>query len=114
MKKKIVKVWAKLKSFFKRLQFWKWTVTTQERVEYLVELQIACRNKFDFYFDVKSKSEIEQVEKLLTKVFYRSDGSLRPGPEARTIARKIKSSAAANKINRKNAERKRQQIKKRT
>ncbi len=105
MKQKLSAFWQKIKRFFKRLKFWTWTITTQERIEYLVEIQIACRQKFNFYFDVKNKKEVEQVEALLTKVFYREDGSLRPGPEARKIARKIKKQADANAIARKNAAR---------
>lgn len=103
MKQNLSAFWQKIKRFFKRLKFWTWTITTQERIEYLVELQIACREKFHFYFNVKNKKEVKQVEALLTKVFYREDGSLRPGPEARRIARKIKLQADANAIASKNA-----------
>lgn len=106
MKNRLQNLWIRIKRFFKALQFWKWTITTQERIEYLVELQISCRQKFNFYFDVKNKKEVKQVEELLTRVYYRPDGSLRPGPEARKIARKIQSSAEANRIARKNKEEK--------
>jgi len=102
MKNKLFKTWNRIKAFFRKLQFWKYKIISQERIEYLVELQISCRNKFNFYFDVKNKKEIEQVEKLLTKVYYRSDGSLRTGPESRRIAREIERNANANAINRKN------------
>ena len=104
MKNKLINFWNRTKAFFRSLQFWKWQIMTQERIEYLVELQIACRDKFKFQFDVKSKSETKQVEKLLTKVYYNSDGSLRTGAQSRTIARKIASGAAANMIKRKNQE----------